>query len=107
VQRHKFRGGAEFSRNQHFMGKPDFLRIAAEHQSFDIQGRRSAHIVKVTQMGLYGVNSTTGLIKVFTTNAEVVLHDPGGVAEREQVVGFVEVTVQIQPAVLQWFGMKS
>jgi hypothetical protein len=36
----------------------------------------------------------------------MILHHPGGIAEGNQVVGFIEMAVEIEPAVLQGFAVK-
>ena len=106
MQGHELGGSAQFVLDQHAMREPDFFGIAAEYYGFDVHAGGRAHVVQVAQVRLDGINGATGCVEVLAAYAEVVLHDPGGITEGHKVVGLVQVSVEIEPAVLQRLAVK-
>ena len=106
MQAHELGGRTELVVDQHAVREPDFPGIAAEDQGFDVDVRGCAYLVEVTQVGFNGVERASGDIEVFATDTEMVLHDPGSIAQGNEVVGFVEVAVKVEPAILKRFRMK-
>ncbi len=101
VYGHELAGGADLAVHPHQMGKPDFLRVRSQYHGLDADHCWFSDLLEVAQMSLDGIERTAGSLKIVNADAEMLLQPPGAIAQRNQIAGFVQVAVSIQPMILQ------
>ena len=103
VKGHEFSGCAFLIIDQHSVGKPDLSGCYAEDHAFNIQDSRESDFLQVLQVRLHSINRTPCFLIIGYAYPEMILENPGGVAERNQVVRFVEMAIGIQPLLFNGF----
>ena len=58
-------------------------------------------------MSLHGIECAAGFLKIIHPDLEMVLHDPSRVGEWNKVVSLIQMSVRVQPGILQGLRMKS
>ncbi len=92
--------------DKHHVPEPETFGIRVENHGFELEQCRSTYLLHITDVRFDCIDRATRLLEVLNAYPEVILQDPGGVTERNQIIGLVQVAIGVEPLFAYRLGMQ-